>query len=90
MIRIRKQHGAILLVRNLPRDPEQPLFRHDTSRREPRRVHIQHMPMPGVRVRMRVCVRGDEPQSRHVVRRRADAEQRRLHRTFRQGLRGLG
>jgi hypothetical protein len=40
MIRIRKQQGTILLVRNLTRHTEQPLLRNDTSRREPRRVQI--------------------------------------------------
>ena len=89
MIRVGKQHGAILLVRDLPRNTEQPLFRNDTSSREPRRVQIKHMPMP-MRVHVRMRMRGDESQSRHVVRRRGDAEQRRLQRARWHGQRGLG
>ena len=77
MIRIRQQHGTILLLRNLTRSTEQPLYQNDASSREPRRVQIQHMSMP-MRVRMRVC--GDESQSRHVMRRRGHAEQCRLQR----------
>ena len=87
MIRIRKQHRTMLLVRDLTRYTEQPLFRDDTSSREPRRVQIQHGPMP-MRVRMRM--RSDESQSRYVMRRRGDAEQCRLHRARLQGQRGLG
>jgi hypothetical protein len=89
MIRIRQQHGTILLVRNLARNTEQPLLRNDTSSREPRRVQIQHMPMP-MRVRVGMRVRRDESQSRHVMRRRGDAKQRRLQRAGWHGQCGLG
>jgi len=40
MIRIREQHRAALLLRNLARDAEQPLLRHYTDSGEPRRVRI--------------------------------------------------
>jgi hypothetical protein len=40
MIRIRKKHGTILLVPNLTRNTEQPLFRNYTSSREPRNIQI--------------------------------------------------
>ena len=38
MTRRRKRHGTILLVRNLTRNTEQPLFQNGTSSRETRRI----------------------------------------------------
>jgi hypothetical protein len=56
----------VLLLRNLPRNTEQPLLRNDARSREPRRVHVQ-----SVRVRMRVR---NVSQSWDVMRGRGDVE----------------
>ena len=82
VIRIRKQHRAVLLLRNLARNAEQPLLRNDANGREPRRVQVQ-----GVRVPMGVC---DVGQSRDAVRRRGDVEHRSLQRARGHRQRGLG
>ena len=81
VIRIRKQHRTVLLLRNLARNTEQPLLRNYARGREPRRIHVQ-----GVRVRMRVR---NVSQSRDVMRRRGDVEQRSLQRARRHRRCGL-
>lgn len=78
VIRVCKQNRAVLLLRNLACNTEQPLLRNYANSREPRRVRVQSV---SVCVRMRVC--RDVSQSRDAMRRRGDVEQRRL-----QGARG--
>jgi hypothetical protein len=78
VIRIRQQHRATLLHRDIARDAEQPFLRHDASSSEPCRVHIQRVR----RVRVRVRVR-EEPYPRDVVGGRGGIEQRSLQRALR-------
>ena len=46
--RVREQHRAPLLVRDTLRDTIQPLLRDDARTREPRRVRVEHVPVPAV------------------------------------------
>lgn len=69
VIRVRHQHRAVLLRRNLARDAEQPLLRYDAGSCKPRRVQIQRV--RGVRVRV-----PDVPYPRDVMGRGGEVEQR--------------
>ena len=83
VIRIRHQHRATLLHRDIARDAEQPLLRHDASSREPGRVHIQRVRRVRVRVR-------EVPYPWDVVGGCGGVEQRSLQRTLGHRLGRLG
>jgi hypothetical protein len=79
VIRIRHQHRATLLHRDLARDAEQPLLRRDASSSEPRRVQIQRVRRVRVRVR-------EVPYPWDVAGGCSDVEQRSLQRALGDGL----
>lgn len=91
MIRIRKQHRTILLIRHLLRYPEHPLLPYHTRRREPRRIRIQHpMPMPvSVSVTVSVPVERIPGEIGDVLRGGGDTCDGVLERTGRDGLDGV-